>query len=338
MPITYQPPAEKIETFTVSGTGTYVLTEEQRSSRRLSILVELVRAESGPPFYYDFRVPEPRTFWGNVQTVSRDYIRGTMPLQFRRHVIHEFDNHLVEQLHQLRCLVTALGLDITENLLQARRQLGLAQADAQVWYENLIDDIANPTLRPVEPITALWYEIMPLMFAQVTVIWQGYAVQCNDGGFIAFQPPPRATAKDEQRPAPSGGGSQPAIPLPDGRKTDPLSDSPAPPPTSPSGPPSPVPGPPPFTGRARVVWGNGKVLLDNCTEAVFGPITIDVTLPTPSSVVAVGTGNLGLLYNVCGFSVYDRRFFITVDGVAVGQSYGPAKFTVIPQLISVTPI
>jgi len=246
MPITYQPPVEKIETFTVSGAGTFVLTEEQRSSRRLSILVELVRTEDGPPFYYDFRVPEPRTFWGNIQKVSRDYVRGTIPLQFRRHVIHEFDNHLVEQLHQLRCITTVLGFDITENLLQARQQLGLAQADAQVWYENLLTDVANPTLRPVDPVTAIWYEILPLMFAQVTVIWQGYSVQCNDGGFIAFQSPPRATAKDEQRPAPGGGGFQPAVPLPDGRKADPLSDSPAPPPDSPSGPPSPQPGPPPL--------------------------------------------------------------------------------------------
>lgn len=258
MPITYQPPAEKIESFTVSGAGTYVLTEEQRSSRRLSILVELVRTEAGPPFYYDFRVPEPRTFWGNVQTVSRDYIRGTIPLQFRRHVIHEFDNHLVEQLHQLRCITTVFGFDITENLLQARQQLGLAQADAQVWYENLLTDVSNPTLRPVDPVTAIWYEILPLMFAQVTVIWQGYAVQCNDDGLIAFQSPPRATAKDEQRPAPGGGGFQPAVPLPDGRKTDPLSDSPAPPPDSPSGPPSPVPGlpppPPPASVRVRVTY------------------------------------------------------------------------------------
>jgi len=251
VPITYQPPTEKIESFTVSGAGTYVLTEEQRSSRRLSILVELVRTEAGPPFYYDFRVPEPRTFWGNVQTVSRDYIRGTIPLQFRRHVIHEFDNHLVEQLHQLRCITTVFGFDITENLLNARQQLGLAQADAQVWYENLLADVSNPTLRPVDPVTAIWYEILPLMFAQVTVIWQGYAVQCNDGGFVAFQPPPRGTAKDEQRPAPSGGGSQPAVPLPPGRATDPLSDSPAPPPNVPSGPPSPTPGPPPPDPQVR---------------------------------------------------------------------------------------
>jgi len=50
VPITYQPPTEKTESFTVSGTGTYTLTEEQRSSRRLSVLVELVRTEDGPPF------------------------------------------------------------------------------------------------------------------------------------------------------------------------------------------------------------------------------------------------------------------------------------------------
>jgi hypothetical protein len=245
VPITYQPPTEKTESFTVSGTGTYTLTEEQRSSRRLSVLVELVRTEAGPPFYYDFRVPEPRTFWGNIQKVSRDYVRGTIPLQFRRHVIHEFDNHLVEQLHQLRCITTVFGFDITENVLAARRQLGLAPADSQVWYENLLADVSNPTLRPVDPVTAIWYEILPLMFAQITVIWQGYAVQCNDDGLIAFQPPPRGTARDEQRPdGGGGGGNQPAVPLPPGRRSDPLSDSPAPPPTGPSGPPSPAPAQP----------------------------------------------------------------------------------------------
>lgn len=251
--IAYVVPNEQKETFTLTGTGSHVLTEAQRSARVLTVLAEKVLLNP-PPQYFNFIYPEPKSFWGYCQWVYRDYINQTLDLEYRRQVLMSSDWIEAERNRQLLCLVGRSQELAYIRLLDLLALTGVPQEDRAVLYENWKTETAIQFLAQVRPETALWYEVTPGFGLQITVIWRPHWEACKPGEPPVFLPPPRGTAKDEQRPNDGGGGQQPFSPPPVGRRGDPLSDSPAPPPDSTGGPPSPVPAPPPPNPNQRFSW------------------------------------------------------------------------------------
>jgi hypothetical protein len=236
-------PPEQTETFTLTGTGVLLLTLEQRTSRRLSITVEKVFV--GPLLsYYNFRIPEPATFWGYLQTVNRDSIIETFELKYRRESIIRWDTYELEPIEQLRCLIkesTLLLFDTATNFYISQGADGAALGQDRANY---LLNVNQPRLIPSNPITGIYYEIEGNHLCQITLIWQDYAEPCVNPAGKQNLPSPRSPGGGESGSNSSGGGgTRPAIPPPGNRSSDPDSDSPAPPPDSPSGPPSPSPGP-----------------------------------------------------------------------------------------------
>jgi hypothetical protein len=290
--VTYVAPAEQKETYTLTGTGTHTLTEAQRSARVLTVLAEKILL-SPPPQYFNFIYPEPQSFWGYCQWVYRDYISETLQLEYRRQVLLSSDWVEGERNRQLLCLIGVSQELAYLRLLDLMGIGGVPQEDRAVLYENWKNETAIQFLNQVRPETALWYEVTPGYGLQVTIIWRPHWEACLPLDPPVFLPPPRGTSKDEQRPAPGGGGQQPVTPPPMGRRDDPLSDSPAPPPDSPSGPPGPSPVIPPQPGNYRVNYQNRICVLNSFT----GVRSMQVT-----SSFAVGPGPATLEVNDSGGS------------------------------------
>lgn len=331
-------PPEQKESFALDGAGVLLLTEEQRQAKTLSISVEKVAL--GPRVeYYNFRTPEPQGFWGYIQLVRRDFVEETIQLEYRRQLIYSWHQPVLDPVEQLRCLVKDSTLLLFDNLTPLLLSAG---GDAQQIGQDRANYLlrnGQPRLIPVAPVTGIYYEIEPDRAALVTLIWRGYSLPCEQPSPPQVQESPRSPGKDESGPGGNdGGGTRPVEPPPPDRSSDPDSDNAAPPPGEP---PTPTPEPevpPPFTGWVRVVWGGGEFLLDSCQSEPFGPISIDVQIPSADAVISVRDPVPGLQYQVCGQTVNDYTFYLEVNGNSVGQSYGPAKFTSFPEVISVTPI
>jgi hypothetical protein len=242
--VAYVVPPEKKESYTLTGAGSYSLTEEQRSARTLTVLAELVLL-SPPPRYFNFIYPEPQSFWGYVQWMMRDYELNTKQLEYRRQVLYTSDFVDGERNRQLLCLLGISQELAYLKLLDLLALLDVPVEDRAVFFENWKDETDVKFLTQVRPETALWYEVVPGFAMQLTVIWVPHWEACKPGQVPVFLPPPRGTNKDEQRPNDGGGGQQPSTPPPPGRRSDPLSDSPAPPPSNSTGPSSPTPAQPP---------------------------------------------------------------------------------------------
>lgn len=243
MPIPYERPPLNIERYTIDGTGVFVLTEDQRKAVALEMTIEMVLLEE-PVRYLNFRYPEPQSFWGYVQLMHRDFVASTVQLEYRRQVLISEDRWPLEHYHQLRCMVSRWGDSVYRAVTEVQVGQGLAQEDAEVKILNNRSDLETNRLVPVIPVTSIWYELEPRYGGLLTIRSQGAATQCDDFAPIVIQAPPTAPAKGDSRPdAPGGGGQQPVTPPPPGRSSDPLSDSPAPPPDQPGGPPSPSPVP-----------------------------------------------------------------------------------------------
>lgn len=238
-PIT--PPPEKTESFLLDETGLYLFTNEQRRSRRLSIVVEKVAL--GPRVeYHNYSTPEPKAFWGYIQIVRRDSIVRTIPLEYRRQILYSWDAYELEPIEQLRCLVkdsTLLLFDTVVPLLLAAggdaEQIGQDRA-------NYILRNGQPRLIPEVPDTGIYYEIVNNRGARITLIWQDYLAPCENPAGKQFLQPPRATEKDESGPGgDGGGGTRPSEPPPEDRSSDPNSDNSAPPSDDDGEPPIPTP-------------------------------------------------------------------------------------------------
>lgn len=236
-------PTEEIEYITVSGTGTLLLTLAQRTARRLTVSIEKIKVTQLHS-YYNFRIPEPSTFWGYIQLVQRDFIASTTELRYRREVLFNVDHYELEPIEQLRCLVkdsTLLLFDNLSNLIIAGGGDPLALGADRANY--LLTN-GQPRLIPAIPTTAIYYEIEPGFLGFISIIWQGYATPCANPAGTQTLPAARSPGGGESGGnGNGGGGTRPVTPVPPGRGADPDSDSPAPPPDSPAGPDSPTPAP-----------------------------------------------------------------------------------------------
>lgn len=357
-------PPRQVARYTISGRGALVLDSSEWGARSGLVSVERIVPEASPPEYWNFRVPSPRTFWGFCQGVSLDTVLWTKPLEYQRQSILQWDNWQALQYNHLLCTLQ------TSQLLQYVEALDKQEPDTFLgWFVDLLASLVPPSgvrdklleyidvgepcppekrfeafygevvqaaRLPGRPESAIWYDLSEGYTALIRVETIGYPLGCNDVVSVVSRPA-EGPQKDEGRDSPGGGGEQPPLPPPPSRGSDPNADVPSPrdrgvPPVAPT---PGEPGEPVLSGRVRVTWGGGAFLLDSCVNEAFGPVVIEVDLPSPGAAIAVGTGGLGPLYSVCGVEVNDRTFFLTVDGVPVGQGYGPAKFTSFPQLISV---
>jgi hypothetical protein len=298
------PPAQS-EKFTISGTGLHTLTQQQRNSRQLSFQIEKVK-NSTRNFYFNFRIPEPSSFWGYVQTVSFDTVIDTFELKFRRQSIIRWDTYELESIEQLRCLIkesTLLLFDTATNFYIAN---GADPALLGQDRANYLLNVGQPRLIPTIPITGIYYEIDGNFLGQVTTIWQDYAAPCANPAGNQILPPPRGPGAGESgNNSGGGGGTRPALPPPPDRTSDPDSDSPAPPPDSPSGPPSPSPTPPPAPSNYRITWNytvctrqiaTGQFAMEtsgNITQTGPGPFTTSSQSQngTPSVGIRDASGN-----------------------------------------------
>lgn len=241
MPL-YQEPRERKESYTLSGNGAFVLTEEQRSARSITVLAEKVKPP-GALEYYNYRLPEPRSFWGYCQWVSRDYITETISLEYRRQVMLAESDIGSQQNSLQNCLIIQSQRLAYQRLLDLLGIGGVTQQDRDILLAEWKTAIATPALVQRRLNTALWHEIEPNFTLKLTVIWVPFSLDCDELAPLKIIAGPRGTEKDEERPAPGGGGNQPAQPLPPERSSDPLSDSSVPPLNDGSPPPSPTPAP-----------------------------------------------------------------------------------------------
>jgi hypothetical protein len=275
------PPAQS-EKFTISGTGLHALTQQQRNSRQLSLQIEKIK-NSNRNFYFNFRTPEPSSFWGYIQTVSFDTIIDTFELKFRRQSIIRWDAYELEPIEQLRCLIkesTLLIFDTATNFYIANGAdpvlLGQDRA-------NYLLNTGQPRLIPTIPITGIYYEIDGNFLGQVTAIWQDYASPCGNPAGNQILPPPRGPGAGESGSNSSGGGgTRPGLPPPPIRTADPDSDSPAPPPDSPTGPDSPTlaaPPLPPGKYAVTILWEAG--------QTGSGPIICGPSLPQTTNLTVI---------------------------------------------------
>lgn len=244
-------PEEQKEFLTVSGTGTLLLTIEQRTARRITVSIEKLKVTQLVG-YFNFRTPEPSSFWGYLQLVQRDFIQETKQLNFRREVVLNADNSQLEPIEQLRCLIKDSTLLLFDNLTKIGIAQGLDGAPFGTDRANYTLNNSQPRLIPATPTTAIYYEIEAGYLGLISIIWQGYAAPCNNLEGTQTLPSPRSPGKDESgNNGGGGGGTRPTSPPPPERSADPDSDSPAPPPDSPAGPPSPAPAntPPPNSNQ-----------------------------------------------------------------------------------------
>jgi hypothetical protein len=299
-------PPEQIESYTLDGTGVFLLSTPQRLARRLTVIVEKVKA-SPVVAYYNFRVPEPQGFWGYLQIVRRDFIESTIQLEYRRQVILSVDNFTLEPIEQIRCLIKESTLFLFDNLTPL---LLAAGGDATAIGEDRAEYILNtsqPRLIPATPATGIYYEIAPGWLAQITLIWQDYAQPCGNPAGNQVIPPPRAPGKDESGDNGSGGGgTRPSTPPPPDRSADPDSDNPAPPPDTGDGPDSPEPEePPPPNGPYQVTLETISFTSGSapCIE-VPGPrpTTTLIVDPGPATVQKIPTPGGGYTWQVFDFN------------------------------------
>lgn len=233
------PPLQK-ETYTLTGTGAFLLTDSQRNARTISVTLEKVLLESYQA-YFNFRVPEPQSFWGYYQWMDRDFELVTDQLEYRRQEILSRTWTAPDEVEQLRCLVRESALFLFDNLEPLLLGAGLDAEEVGSQRANYILNSAQRRLIPSGVETSLWYEIQEGFAAQLTIIWGDYPKPCGDLAGRRIVPKGTASGRGDSSvgPAPSGGGIRPAVPVPPNRRADPDSDSPAPPPATPAGPPSP---------------------------------------------------------------------------------------------------
>lgn len=286
-------PPDSVESFTLSGTGTLLLTQPQLSSRTLSISIEKVKLP-GPNEYYNFRTPEPEAFWGYVQLVERDFIIKQIQLEYRRQLLYQWDKYELEPIEQLRCLVKESTLLLFDNMTAFLIASGYDPIAIGQDRANYLLSVGQPRLIPSVPMTAVWYEIAPNFLGQLTITWADYAAPCANPAGIQRLPSPRGNANTNPDNNPGGGGgTRPATPPPPNRSADPDSDSPAPPPDSPTGPSSPSPAPPnPPNGTYVVVYQNVTCQFIPATGAngmVFGSLQ-SITLQGPATLSQTPSG------------------------------------------------
>jgi hypothetical protein len=329
-------PQEQTETYTLSGTGTLLLTLEQRTSRRLSITVEKIFI--GPLLsYYNFRIPEPASFWGYLQTVNRDAIIDTFELKYRRESITRWDTYELEPIEQLRCLIKSSTLLIYDNLLPNFIAAGVDPALIGANRAQYLLDNGQPRLIPSNPITGIYYEIEGNHLCQITLIWQGYAAPCADPAGTQTLPTPRSPGGGESGSnAGGGGGTRPSIPPPANRSSDPDSDSPAPPPDSPAGPPSPSPAPSTPPNATKITWQAGLIYGNDCSTILPAPIIHIITGVIPEPSFSVGNvGGTSPDTSCPGPAATNATRGLFLGGSSIGPTAGPAKFIDPGNIISV---
>lgn len=247
-----QLPAPVSERFLVSGLGAITLTEAQRGARSLSVTIEKVRPTNPAGVgqvissYFNQKWPEPQSHWGYFQLMRRDFVSSGGALSYRREVIFERDNWTAEILARLRCYLEKdhdFGAVSTETILGSLAEPGLGGGTPNidelkaVWEATL-----ESQLFPTHPETAIWYQLADEWKAQVTLTHQPYAT-LNCGIEAQALPPAKVPGAGES----GSDGQREDIPVPPGRRTDPLADNPSPSPDSMGSPPIPeqVPPPPP---------------------------------------------------------------------------------------------
>lgn len=247
-PIVYPPPVK--EQFYLSGTGSLVLTEEQRRAKSLTVVIEKVK-EGSTREYFNFRPPEPRGFWGYIQLMQRDAVVLETQLEYRRHRLLHWDRADLQYLIELRCLVKALGALVICGLNAVLQDNTAPGSGGSGGSEASLEDCLIPwaTARDrsdqiqEESVTAIWYSFEPGFSGFITLNRQDYAKPCDDeaGSGSQAQPPAEAPKAGESGPGSAGGGGQRsgATP-PTGRSSDPLADIQKPPQDQPAGPPSPT--------------------------------------------------------------------------------------------------
>lgn len=231
-------PAPSIETFTLKGRGTLVLSAPQVTSRALTMSVEKVI--SPPPVraeYFNLRYPEPKGFWGYLQVISRDFVVSTIPLEYRRQVALQWDRAESQQLAQLRCDVIELGEFLANYIQVSGSDSPIELAALELLKQQFAEKRSEFSLLPVALPTAIWYDIEPGCMAQVTTEWVGFVIPCSTAPqtLPAVHPPEKGESGPSQRPEKE---------VPANRATDPQSDNESPPGAAPVSPTSAPPGPP----------------------------------------------------------------------------------------------
>jgi hypothetical protein len=343
-------PPFQTEKITISGTGALSFTVGQRASASLNLSIEkLVISPSIK--YFNFRKPEPSSWWGWVQTVSRDFIIQDYELQYRRQLLLAKERNYYRAIEEIRCLIIAAERHTTD---EVKFYATDSEADpielAAELAEKVVNEVysveqwdsflaanAGPTEIPLWVEDGIYYEIDEPYGALVTIRWQDFGIQCPVLPPPVIVPGPSSPSKDESRPGGGGGGgSQPQTPTPPGRGKIDNSDSDGPPPSSSFGPPS--PDVPPLTGSTTIVWGAGSYFNDNgCDTSDFGPVSSTIPYIVPVGDISVGVSVGSSVGTFCG--VTDQKnysVYLSVAGAGVGLSYGPAKFNVLPTIISVT--
>lgn len=338
-PIIY--PAPVREQFRLSGTGALTLTEAQRRAKSLTVVIEKVKQGSAPE-YYNFRPPEPRSFWGYIQLVQRDFIVQETQLEYRRHRLIHWDRVDLQYLIELRCLIKALGalMICGFNTVLAETNDGIP-VDPDEFGPNVDDclpdwQIARDRSDQIQEdsITAIWYSFEPGFSGYITLTMQDYAKPCDDGtgGGSQAQPEANAPAAGESGPnSVDGGGQRPGSAPPVNRSSDPTADIPSPPTDVPGGPPSPVGG----GARVRVrVQGqviNGRNLGCQVLDPIDDLLLIEGEYNTDLSNWTI-TLDGGL--NPGGCVGATTGYTVRYQGNAVGGA-GPAGFYDAPSVVSV---
>lgn len=337
-PIEY--PSKGRQTFTIKGEGSFTLTEEQRGARSLLITVEKIK--TGFIYdYFNFSTPEPNTHWGYLQLMARDFVIETQQLEYRRQVVKFWDNINLDPIEQLRCLVRKTARFMFELGLEISPIEVPENATEVILWELFAESVEHPRIIPTQLMTSIWYKIDIGRSAFVTIDWQGYALTNCEFTGDRVAPSGEAPRKGESGPGSGagGGGTRPKNGPPPGQNGDPSSDSPGP---------SPGIGVPPSPGeqtggdgtgvggQTKVVWGNGTLYNDNgCNTEAFGPVTVYIPGDIVESRLRVGASDGNLLPGFCGGDSVNRAVWLELDGLAYDRSYGPAKFTVVPTIISV---
>lgn len=248
-PIIY--PAPIREQFYLTGSGALLLTENQRKAKSLTVTIEKVK-DSSVKEYYNFRPPEPRSFWGYLQLVQRDFIVREIQLEYRRHQVLHWDRAIMQYMIEMRCLVKALGKLTICGLNAVLNDNTTPDPGGGGGNEQTLEDclpdwvIARDRSDQVQTdaITAIWYSFEPGFSGFCTLTIQDYAKPCDDeaGSGTQAQPTAQAPASGESGSGGAGGGGERggATP-PSNRTSDPLSDISRPPQDVPGGPPSPEP-------------------------------------------------------------------------------------------------
>lgn len=340
-PILYPPKGR--QTFTIKEEGTFTLTDEQRRARSLVITVEKVK--TGFVYdYFNFSTPEPRTHWGYLQLMARDFVIETQQLEYRRQVVHFWDHVDLDPIEQLRCLVRKLARFTFDLSLEVQPTEQPDNAIEIVQAADFDADTNDPRIIPSALITSIWYKIDVGRSAFVTINWEGYAF--NDCQFPPPSPAPSAEAPKKGESGPGsggggggGGGSRDKAGPPSNQQGDNNSDSPAP--TGGSDvPPSPTSGRPygggGVGGQTKVVWGGGKFYNDNgCNQSDFGPITTYIPGDIDPERIKTGKSAGSSIGIFCGSEAFNRTVYLLLDEQPYDRSYGPAKFTSFPDIISV---